>query len=100
MNMEEFITDVLHDRKESFGYGTCSNYLACSIESSCGLQNTGFGDEVVLQKSSWPQALEYRVLVMESFSREVVGFRISGKIRGGEHFKKIFRLVTTVKIAP
>ena len=34
MNMEEgFITGVLHNRKESFGYGTCSNYLACSIEN-------------------------------------------------------------------
>ena len=34
MNMEEgFIRGVSHNRKESFGYGTCSNYLACSIES-------------------------------------------------------------------
>ena len=31
--VEEFITDVLHDRTESFGYDTCSKYLACSIES-------------------------------------------------------------------
>ena len=30
--VEQSITGVLHDRTESFGYGTCSKYLACSIE--------------------------------------------------------------------
>ena len=30
---EEFITGVLHNRKENFGYATCSKYLAYSIES-------------------------------------------------------------------
>ena len=30
---EEFITGVLHNRQENFGYGTCSKYLAYSIES-------------------------------------------------------------------
>ena len=30
---EEFITSELHNRKENFGYGTCSKYLAYSIES-------------------------------------------------------------------
>ena len=57
MNMEEgFITGVSHNRKESFGYGTCSNYLACSIES----QAVGF----IIQAS-----------VMKSFYRKAVGFR-------------------------
>ena len=57
MNMEEFITGVLHDRKESFGYGTCSNYLACSIES----QVVGF---------------RIQVSVMKSFYRKAVGLRL------------------------
>ena len=57
MNMEEFITGVLHDRKESFGYGTCSNYLACSIES----QAVGF---------------RIQVSVMKSFHRKAVGLRL------------------------
>ena len=30
---EEFIIGVLHNRKENFGYATCSKYLAYSIES-------------------------------------------------------------------
>ena len=30
---EEFITGVLHNRQENFGYGTCSKYLGYSIES-------------------------------------------------------------------
>ena len=30
---EEFIIGTLHNRKENFGYGTCSKYLAYSIES-------------------------------------------------------------------
>ena len=30
---EEFMTGVLHNRKENFGYATCSKYLAYSIES-------------------------------------------------------------------
>ena len=57
MNMEEeFITGVLHDRKEIFGYGTCSKYLACSIES---------------------QAVGFRIQasVMKSFYRKAVGLR-------------------------
>ena len=57
MNMEEFITGVSHDRKESFGYGTCSNYLACSIES----QAVGF---------------RIQVSVMKSFYRKAVGLRL------------------------
>ena len=57
MNMEEeFITSVLHDRKESFGYGTCSKYLACSIES----QAVGF---------------RIKTSVMKSFYRKAVGLR-------------------------
>ena len=57
MNMEEeFITGVLHVRKEIFGYGTCSKYLACSIES---------------------QAVGFRIQasVMKSFYRKAVGLR-------------------------
>ena len=30
---EEFIIGTLHNRKENFGYGACSKYLAYSIES-------------------------------------------------------------------
>ena len=57
MNMEqEFITGVLHDRKGSFGYGTCSKYLACSIES----QAVGF---------------RIKTSVMKSFYRKAVGLR-------------------------
>ena len=48
MNLEgEFITGVLHDRKESFGYGTYSKYLACSIES----QAVGFRIQASVMKS-------------------------------------------------
>ena len=57
MNMEEeFIAGVLHDRKEIFGYGTCSKYLAYSIES---------------------QAVGFRIQasVMKSFYRKAVGLR-------------------------
>ena len=53
---EEFITGVLHNRKESYGYCICSNYLAYSIES----QAAGFR----IQES-----------VMKSFFRKAVGFR-------------------------
>ena len=57
MNMEEgFITDVSHNRKENFGCGSCSNYLACSIES----QAAGF---------------RIQASVMKSFDRKAVGFR-------------------------
>ena len=57
MNMEEeFVTGVLHNRKESYGYCICSNYLAYSIES----QAAGFR----IQES-----------VMKSFFRKAVGFR-------------------------
>ena len=54
---EEFITGVLHDRKESFGYGTCSKYLACSIDS---------------------QAVGFRIMasVTKSFYRKSVGLRL------------------------
>ena len=58
MNMEEeFITSVSHDRKESFGYGTCSRYLACSIES---------------------QAVRFRIqaLVMKPFYKKTVSLRL------------------------
>ena len=58
MNMEEeLVTGVLHDRKESFGYGTCSNYLVCSIEG---------------------QAVGFRIQasVMNSFYRKAVGLRL------------------------
>ena len=61
MNIEEeFITSLLHDRKESFGYGTCSKYLACSIES---------------------KAMGFRIqaLVMKSFYRKAVGLRLQNK---------------------
>ena len=36
---EEFIVDILHKIKGNLGYGTCSKYLAYSIES----QVVGFG---------------------------------------------------------
>ena len=35
----KFITGVLHNRKENFGYGTCSKCFAYSIESQ-GLRYT------------------------------------------------------------
>ena len=57
MNMEqEFITGVLHDRKESFGYGTCSKYLACSIES----QAVGFRIKTSMMKSFYRKAVGLR----------------------------------------
>ena len=54
---EEFSAGVLHDRKESLGYGTSSKYLPCSIES----QAVGF---------------RIQVLVMKSFHRKTVGLRL------------------------
>ena len=54
---EEFIAGVLHDRKESLGYGTSSKYLPCSIES----QAVGF---------------KIQVSVMKSFHRKAVGLRL------------------------
>ena len=57
MNMEEgFITGVSHNRKESFGYGTCSNYLACSIES----QAAGFRKQASVMKSFYRKAVGFR----------------------------------------
>ena len=44
---EEFITGVLHNRKENFGYATCSKYLAYSIES----QVAGFRIQASVVKS-------------------------------------------------
>ena len=54
---EEFITGVLHNRQDNFGYGTCSKYLAYSIES----QVAGF---------------RIQASVMKSFYRKAVGFRL------------------------
>ena len=51
----EFITGVLHNRKENFGYGTCSKYFAYSIVS---------------------QGFRIHASVMESFYRKAVGFRL------------------------
>ena len=65
MNMEEeFITGVLHDRKEIFGYGTCSKYLACSIES----QAVGFRIQASVMKSFYRKAVGLR-----HFRRDVGG---------------------------
>ena len=54
---EEFITGVLHNRKESFVYGTCSNYLAYSIES----QVAGFGIQASMKNSFYSQAIGFRL---------------------------------------
>ena len=58
MNMEEeFITSVSHDRKKSFGYDTCSRYLACSIES----QAVGFRIEALVMKPFYKKAVGLRL---------------------------------------
>ena len=51
----EFITGVLHNRKENFGYDTCSEYFAYSIES---------------------QGFRIHASVVKSFHRKAVGFRL------------------------
>ena len=60
---EEFIPRVLHryrgiNRKQNFSFGTCSKYLAYSIES----QVVGFRMQMSVMKSFYKKvvALEYR----------------------------------------
>ena len=50
---EEFIVDILHKIKGNLGYGTCSKYLAYSIES----QVVGFG----IETSVWNFYLDKRL---------------------------------------
>ena len=54
---EEFITGVLHNRKNNFGYGTCSKYLAYSIES----QFASFRIQTSVVKSFYGKAVGFRL---------------------------------------
>ena len=71
-----FPRTVLHNRKGNLGYGTCSKYLAYSIEN-----------QVV--------DFEVQASVWNPFLRYVTDLTILGKVSGGVHFKQIFRLMRT-----